>query len=113
MKFFPLLDDAEFKTFLSRLEVKCLLAEVFKVDTSDSNYFYFSSDEFIKDEKYRELKIDINYFLWPTNITTHFDNCRDRNIHLNRRQKIKLWKLLLKLWASILGTYGTSRRACV
>jgi len=104
MKFFPVLDKTEFKTFLSRLEVKILMGEVFRVETSDSDYFYFSADEFILGEKYRELKIDVNYFFWPKNVVTHFDNYRDKSLHLSRSQKYQLWKLLIRVWASFVRT---------
>lgn len=104
MKYFPLLDQQEFKTFLERLKVKMLMGEVFRVETDSNDYFYFSADEFIEGEKYRELRIDINYFFWPKNVTTHYNNSRDKSIYLSRTQKFQLWRFLMKVWASFVST---------
>ena len=80
------------------------MGEVFRVETDSSDYFYFSADEYVEGEKYRELRIDVNYFFWPKALTTHHNNSRDKSLYLSRTQKFKLWRFLLTVWASFVST---------
>lgn len=102
MRYFPVLDSQEFSMFMSILETKVLLGEVFRVEHSTSDYFYFSAGEFIPGEKHRDLKVEVNTFLWPTRVATIFNGGVDRDVYLSRGQKFELWKLIIKVWISSL-----------